>query len=170
MVGHAAIRSRGTVGGSIAHADPAAELPAALIALDARFELRSPRGSRSLSASELFIGPLTTAIEIDELLTEIVVPAMRAGSRTAFVEQARTHGDFATAGAAVVVSPGEHAAIALLGAGPTPIRAVDAEQALVAGAGAAEVGALAAKSVASGDYRRALIATLVARAVQATLS
>jgi CO/xanthine dehydrogenase FAD-binding subunit len=170
MVGHAAIRSRGTVGGSVAHADPAAELPAALTALDARFEVRSLRGSRSLSASELFVGPLTTAIQPDELLTEIVVPAIRVGSRTAFVEQARTHGDFATAGTAVIVSPGEHAAIALLGAGQTPIRALQAEQALVAGAEAAEVGTLAAESVVSGDYGRALMATLVARAVRAALS
>ncbi len=106
MVGHPAIRSRGTVGGSVAHADPSAELPVALAALDARFHLRSPRGERTVGASELFRGPMMTAIEADELLTEIEVPAPPAGARMAFVEHARTHGDFALAGAAVVLAPG----------------------------------------------------------------
>ena len=106
LVGHPAIRSRGTVGGSVAHADPAAELPVALAALDARFHLRSVRGARSLPPSDFFLGPLTTALEPDELLVEIEVPALPEGARAAFVEQARTHGDFAIAGAAVVLAPG----------------------------------------------------------------
>jgi CO/xanthine dehydrogenase FAD-binding subunit len=168
MIGHAAIRSRGTVGGSVAHADPSAELPAALAALDARFQLRSPRGSRNLGAHEFFLGPLSTALEADELLTEIVVPPLRARARTAFVEHARTHGDFATAGAAVVLAPGEHAAIALLGAGPTPVRAQAAERALVDGAGAGDAGELAASSIRD-EYRRALMTAIVRRAIETVL-
>jgi CO/xanthine dehydrogenase FAD-binding subunit len=165
LVGHTQIRSRGTVGGSVAHADPTAELPAALTALDARFHVRSGRGSRTLSADELFVGPLTTALEPDELLVEIDVPPLPEGAGTAFVEHAKTHGDFAIAGAAAVVAPGRHAAIALLGAGPKPVRAPAAEQALVEGAGAREVGVMAAAEVED-EYRRALTAELVRRAVE----
>jgi CO/xanthine dehydrogenase FAD-binding subunit len=164
FVGHPQIRARGTVGGSVAHADPAAELPVALTALDARFHVRSTQGARTLSADELFVFHLTTALEPDELLVEIEVPAPPAGARMAFAEHARTHGDFATAGAAIVVVPGERCAIALLGAGPTPTRATGAERAAVAGAAPAEVGGLAAEGV-DGDHRRALIAELVRRAL-----
>ena len=106
LVGHPQIRNRGTVGGSVAHADPAAELPVALTALDARFHGRSRRGARTLARASSSSGPLTTALEDDELLIEIEVPPLPAGARTAFVEHARTHGDFAIAGAAVVVAPG----------------------------------------------------------------
>ena len=131
FVGHAQIRTRGTVGGSVAHADPAAELPVALAALGARFLLRSPRGKRVLGTGELFVGPLSTSREPDELLVEIEVPEQPAGAGAGFSEHARTHGDFATAGAAAVVVPGSHAGIALLGAGPVPARAEAAEEALV---------------------------------------
>jgi CO/xanthine dehydrogenase FAD-binding subunit len=165
LVGHTQIRNRGTVGGSVAHADPTAELPTALTALDARFHLLSSRGKRSLSAEEMFLSPLTTALEADELLVEIDVPPLPAGAGTAFVEHAKTHGDFAMAGAAAVVVPGSHAAIALLGAGPTPMRAPRAEQAVVEGADAREAGAIAAAEVED-DYRRALTAELVRRALE----
>jgi CO/xanthine dehydrogenase FAD-binding subunit len=168
LVGHAAIRSRGTVGGSVAHADPAAELPAALVALDARFHLRSVRGGRIVAAAEFFRGELETALEADELLTEIEVPAMPTGARTAFVEHTRTHGDFAIAGAALVMAPAEHAAVALLGAGPTPIRAPAAERALVAGAPPPEAARLAAGGIEH-EYRRALVGELVRRAIEAAL-
>jgi CO/xanthine dehydrogenase FAD-binding subunit len=146
-VGHAATRSRGTVGGSVAHADPKAELPVALSALDARFHLRSSAGVRTIGAPELFAGPYTTAIAEGELLQEIEVPVPRPGTRMAFVEHARTHGDFAIAGAAVVLTAGEHAAIALLGADTIPLRAPVAERALRHGAAAAEVARLAAADV-----------------------
>jgi CO/xanthine dehydrogenase FAD-binding subunit len=164
-VGHPAIRSRGTVGGSVAHADPSAELPVALAALDARFRLRSVRGERTLGWRELFLGALTTALEPDELLVEIEVPTPPAGARTAFVEHARTHGDFAIAGAAVVRAGREQAAIALLGAGSTPVRAADAERALLAGASAAEAAALAGAHVEDGP-RRALLTELVRQAIE----
>jgi CO/xanthine dehydrogenase FAD-binding subunit len=164
LAGHPQIRSRGTVGGSVAHADPAAELPVALTALDARFHARSPRGSRTLLSDELFVGPLMTALEPDELLVEIEVPAPPAGTRTAFVEHARTHGDFAICGAAVALVPREQAAIALLGAGPTPVRAAGAEHALMDGADPREAASVAASGIEN-DYRRALAAELVRQAL-----
>jgi CO/xanthine dehydrogenase FAD-binding subunit len=169
-VGHAATRSRGTVGGSVAHADPKAELPVALTALDARFHPHPHhRGARVLRAAELFGGPFTTALRDDELLVEIEVPAPPAGTRMAFVEHARTHGDFAVAGVAVALAPGRHAAIALLGAGAVPARAEAAEQALREGGAAAEVARLAAAGV-SDDYRRALLTTLTERALTRVLT
>ena len=115
LAGHPQTRSRGTIGGSVAHADPAAELPAALLALDARFHVRSASsGTRSVPARDFFLGPLTTALGPGELLVEIEVPAQPAGARTAFVEHARTHGGFAIAGAAVVLRPDGGGAIAIL--------------------------------------------------------
>jgi CO/xanthine dehydrogenase FAD-binding subunit len=162
--GHPQTRSRGTVGGSVAHADPAAELPVALLALDAVFHLRSASGARTVAASEFFLGPLTTVREPGELLVEIEVPALAAGAATAFVEHARTHGDFATAGAAVVLGADGGAAIAVLGIGGTPTRVRAAECALCGGASFREAGELIAASVGD-EYRRALVAELVWRAL-----
>jgi CO/xanthine dehydrogenase FAD-binding subunit len=164
FVGHPQIRSRGTVGGSVAFAEPSAELPVALTALDARFHALSRRGARMLSADELFVGPLMTALEPDELLVQIEVPPLPSGARTAFVEYAETHGDFAVAGVALVVAP-DHAAIALLGAGSTPLRAPAAERALVEGADDGRVAELAAE-VAPPGHRRALMAALVREALE----
>lgn len=164
-IGHAAIRSRGTVGGSVAHADPAAELPVALTALDARFRIRSLHGERVLSAGQLFCGALTTALRTGELLVGIEVPPVPAGARMAFAEHARTHGDFASAGVAVVHAPGDRAAVALLGAGPVPVRVPAAERALLGGAAAAEVAGLAAACVEH-DHRRAVISVLTARVLE----
>jgi len=166
QVAHPAIRNRGTVGGSVAHADPAAELPVALTALDARLHARSAhRGTRTIAAADFFQAPLMTALEPDELLVEIEVPPPPTGARAAFVEHARTHGDFALAGAAVVRSGNDHAAIALLGAGPTPVRAADAEAALRSGASAAEAARIAGAELDE-DYRRALTTELVRRAIE----
>jgi CO/xanthine dehydrogenase FAD-binding subunit len=160
-VGHPAIRSRGTIGGSCAHADPTAELPIALTALDARFHLRSRTATRTLAADELFVTHLTTAMRPDEMLVEIEIPPLPDGARTAFAEHARTHGDWAIAGAAIVNAPG-HSAIALLGAAPTPVRARDAEAALTAGATAAEAAQLAARLVED-PWKRALTEALARR-------
>ena len=162
-VGHSQIRNRGTVGGSVAHADPAAELCGALLALGAVFHLRSQRGPRSVAAEAFFRGPMTTVLEADELLCEIEVPAIPAGARSAFVEHARTRGGLALAGAAAVLVAGEYASIAVIGAGPVPFRSHEAEAAFRAGADASEVGALAAAGVVD-HYRRALTAELVRRA------
>jgi CO/xanthine dehydrogenase FAD-binding subunit len=169
LVGHHQIRSRGTVGGSVVHADPAAELPVALTALGARFHLRSRGGARELSASELFLGPLYTAREPEELLMEIEVPEQPDGAGTGFAEHARTHGDFATAGAAAVVAPGGHARIVLLGAHPAPERGEAAERALADGAEPREAAALAAQDVED-EHRRALCAELARRAIEEAMA
>jgi CO/xanthine dehydrogenase FAD-binding subunit len=183
FVGHVQIRNRGTVGGSVAHADPAAELPVALTALDARFHVRSTRGERVLAAQELFVTHLTTTIEPDELLTEIAVPVPTAHTGAAFVEFSRRHGDFALGGAAVVLeldrtSAVARASVALLGAASTPLRAGEAERLLVGSAPEEQVAReAAARAVAdiapSGDihggreYRRSLIEALVRQAILA---
>jgi CO/xanthine dehydrogenase FAD-binding subunit len=163
-VGHPQIRSRGTIGGSCAHADPTAELPVALTALDARFHLRSQAGRRTVAADEFFVTHLTTALRPDELLVEIEVPALPDDARTAFVEHARTHGDWAIAGAAVVLAP-RYAAIALLGAAPTPVRARGAEAALADGVPAGEAAQLAGALVGD-EWRAALTTSLVRRALE----
>jgi CO/xanthine dehydrogenase FAD-binding subunit len=164
-VAHPAIRNRGTVGGSVAHADPSAELPVALTALRARFHLHSAGGARVVDAADFFEAPLMTVLEPDELLVEIEVDALPDGARTAFAEHARTHGDFAIAGAAVVRAGREHASIALLGAGPTPQRATEAETALRDGASATEAAELAG-ALLDDDHRRALAAALVRQAIE----
>ena len=165
FAGHPQTRSRGTVGGSVAHADPAAELPVALLALDAVFHVWSVSAAgRTVPARDFFVGPLTTALEPGELLVEVEVPALPAGARTAFVEHARTHGDFATAGAAVVLGPGGVGAIAILGVEGRPVRAPDAEHASRSGASFREAAELAA-APAGDDYQRALVAELVVRAL-----
>jgi CO/xanthine dehydrogenase FAD-binding subunit len=149
FVGHPQIRVRGTVCGSVAHADPAAE--------------------RTLGAEELFLGFLTTALEPDELLVEIEVPPSPAGSGSAFVEHARTHGDFALGGAAAVVS-GAEARLALLAAGPVPVRAREAEELVAAGAPLAEVADAAVAGLELGgpdaDWRRALLRELALRGLE----
>lgn len=167
FAGHPQTRSRGTVGGSVAHADPAAELPAALLALDAVFHVRSASASRAVAARDFFLGPLTTVLEPGELLVEIEVPAGAPGARTAFVEHTSTHGDFATAGAAVVLGPDPGAAlaaIAVLGIEGKPTRVRAAEDALRGGASFREAAELIAAS-ARDEYRRALVAELVVRAL-----
>ena len=163
-VGHAAIRNRGTVGGSVAHADPQAELPVALAALDGRLRLRSSAGERVLDTATFFQGAMTTALRVGELLVAIEVPPAPPGARMAFVEHARTHGDFALAAVAVVHAPGQ-AAIAVLGAQPVPVRATAAERALRDGAPDPAVAALVAADVPDA-YRRALITALARRALE----
>ncbi len=135
-IGHPPIRSRGTIGGSLAHADPAAELPAVLLALDGWVQASSVRGTRKIAAADFFQGPLSTALEPDELLTEVWFPALPPKTGTAFLEVTRRHGDFALVGVAACLTLDQQgictrAAIALLGAGETPTRAVEAEAGLV---------------------------------------
>jgi CO/xanthine dehydrogenase FAD-binding subunit len=169
LVGHPQIRTRGTVGGSVAHADPAAELPVALTVLGARFRLRSATGTRTLTAGEFFRGALYTAREPDELLVEIELPAESADARSGFAEHARTHGDFATAGAAVAIGRDGGAGVALLGAGEAPARAEAAERALADGAGAAEAAALSVEGVED-EHRLALLTELALRAIEEALA
>lgn len=183
FVAHAQIRNRGTVGGSIAHADPAAELPVALAALDGSVVVRSTRGERELGWNELFVTHLTTSLEPDELLVEVRIPALPAGTGCAFIEYARRHGDFALGGAAVTITADSAgtctaASIALLAATATPVRASDAEAALVGrapDAGAAhEAAAAAVRDInptgdihGSSAYRKRLIEAMVRRAITA---
>ncbi len=135
LTGHPTIRHRGTVGGSLAHADPAAELPAAMVALDASFVARSRRGERTIAASDFFTGYLTTALAPDEMLVEVRVPGVPAGTGAAFVELSRRHGDFAICGAAALVTLDasgncDRVRVALCGVGAGPIRATGVEDAL----------------------------------------
>jgi aerobic carbon-monoxide dehydrogenase medium subunit len=136
MIGHLPIRHRGTVGGSLAHADPAAELPAVMMALDAEMTASRQGGRRTLPADQFFTGIFTTALEPDELLTEVRLPGLPPRTGSAFVEIARRAGDFALVGVAALVTVDDggratRARIALCGAGPTPIRAREAERVLV---------------------------------------
>jgi CO/xanthine dehydrogenase FAD-binding subunit len=180
-VGHSQIRNRGTIGGSVAHADPAAELPAAFAALDATFRVRSTRGSRTIGWDEFFVSEFTTALGADELVTAVEVPALDPGVGAAFVEYARRHGDFALGGAAVTVKVGrdgrcESATIALLSAGPAPVRASAAEQQLRgANLDDASIRAASAEAVkglrptsdlhGSTEYRIGLLRTMTERAL-----
>jgi carbon-monoxide dehydrogenase medium subunit len=135
QVGHLQTRSRGTIGGSLAHNDPAAEMPAVMLALDARLTVRSAKGSRTIEAQKFFVSSLTTALEPGELLTAIRLPSPPSGAGMGFAELARRHGDFALAAAAVVVSRAGagHARVVVTGMGDGPQRIPAAESALVKG-------------------------------------
>jgi CO/xanthine dehydrogenase FAD-binding subunit len=135
FVAHVQIRNRGTLGGSLSHADPAAELPAVMMALEAKLVLRSKRATRTLAAKDFFVGMLTTAAEPGELLTEVRVPALPLTTGWAFDELSRRRGDFALVGAAALVhlAPDgriEWARLAFTGVGERPTRARHTEQAL----------------------------------------
>jgi aerobic carbon-monoxide dehydrogenase medium subunit len=180
-VAHPPIRNRGTIGGSLAHADPAAELPAVVRALDGTMRATSARGTRDIAAADFFRTHLTTALEPDELLTEIDLPRALGRTGAAYLEVSRRHGDFALAGVAVQVtlSPDgvlEDVRICLSGVGETPYRCTEAER-LLAGGRLDDALALAAGDAAreglhpTGDlhapaeYRRDLAGTLVERAL-----
>lgn len=180
-IAHYQIRNRGTVGGSLAHADPAAELPAVAVACDATLLLASAGGRRSLAATEFFVGPLSTALLPGELVVGLRLPAWPAARRWAFCEFSRRRGDFALAGVALRYElDGDggvaDARIAAFGVGPTPLRLTAAEDALNGRrVDEAAVGAVcdeARREVdppddlhASARYRRALLGTLVERAL-----
>jgi CO/xanthine dehydrogenase FAD-binding subunit len=135
FVAHVQIRNRGTLGGSLSHADPAAELPAVMTALEAKFVLRSNRGTRTVPVKDFFVGTLTTATEPGELLAEVRVPPLPRGTGWAFDELSRRRGDFALVGAAALacLTPDgriEWVRLAFTGAGERPTRARHTEQAL----------------------------------------
>jgi carbon-monoxide dehydrogenase medium subunit len=171
-IGHAAIRTRGTIGGSLAHADPAAELPAIALALDATFEARSTRGTRTISASDFFVGYFTTALEPDEILTKVSFPNAAPGTGVSVQEMARRHGDFAMVAAAASVAPDGDVRIALINVADRPVRATEAEAAMREGAPIPDVAALATRDIeptadlhASAAYRRSVATVLVRRAL-----
>src|SRR5215472_17147132 len=133
-IGHVQIRNRGTVGGSLAHAFPSAELPVAMVTLDASFALRSKANQRTASAEDFFLSYMTTTLQPEELLTEISVPAPPKHSGWSYQEVSRRHGDFALAGAASLIALDangaiQHARLTLTGA--TPIRSHQAEEFLL---------------------------------------
>ena len=168
-VGHFQIRNRGTVGGSLAHADPAAEWPALAVAFDAELVLESAaRGRRRVAAKDFFLGPLMTAVEPDELLVEVVIPD--ASGPAAFTEVERRAGDFALVGAAA------HAGrVVVFGAGSRPQRLGGVEAAARSGAGPEDVETAARAEIeavddihASAAYRRTVGARLVVEVLRST--
>ncbi|HXJ84624.1 MAG TPA: xanthine dehydrogenase family protein subunit M [Candidatus Methylomirabilis sp.] len=180
-VGHVQIRNRGTIGGSLAHADPAAELPAVVAALDGQLVLRSSKGERVLSAEQFFASYFTTAAEPTELLVEVRLPEMPPGTGTAFMEVSRRHGDFALVAMAAAVTTdaaGVCTASALVaaGVGPTPVVVREAARALVGQRPTAEaledIGRRVSAAVhpesdlhASSEYRKHLAGVLATRAL-----
>ena len=155
-IAHVAIRNRGTIGGSLAHADPAAELPAVMLALSARLMVSSEAGTREVEADEFFVGLFTTAVQPGELLTEIRIPPPPPRSGYAFQEISRRHGDFALVGAAAAVQLDEQgncagARIALLSVGDRPMLAVQAAKVLTGQPPSAESINAAADAAASKD-------------------
>lgn len=173
-VGHLQIRHRGTIGGSLAHADPAAEIPAVALLLDATAEVRSIRGSRDIPASDFVTGPFMNSLEPDELVVAIRFPVVRGP--TAFVEVARRHGDYALAGIAAL-RDGAAVRLVAFGGGWAAQRLADAEAVASDGASTPErilaSAAAAAAEVevmadvhADAAYRRDLVRTLVARSLE----
>jgi carbon-monoxide dehydrogenase medium subunit len=181
-IAHAQIRNRGTLGGSLAHADPAAELPSIMQVLGAVMHVHGPDGERTIPVDDFYLGLFTTALEPDELLTAIEIPPVAAGARSAFEEMARRHGDFALAGVAVVIELGESdvlesARISLLSVGDGPVLAERAMSGLVGQPLSDETIRVAAQTTAEdldppGDihaspkFRRHLAEVLTARALQ----
>jgi CO/xanthine dehydrogenase FAD-binding subunit len=182
LIGHEAIRSRGTIGGSLAHADPAAELPAVARALDAEFVVRGQSGERVIPAAQWFEGYFTTSRRSDELLVEVRFPAAGRGTGVSFQEVARRHGDFAIVGLAVSLTvSGEvisDARLAFAGLSDVPVRATAAEDLLVGERPSAALFDEAARRATadadppgdlhgSPDYRKTVAAAMVRRGLRA---
>jgi CO/xanthine dehydrogenase FAD-binding subunit len=180
FVAHPAIRNRGTIGGSLAHGDSAAELPVVMVALAATIQVAGPHGERSIPASEFFLGSMTTALEQGEVLTHVDIPVRRG--HWAFTEVSRRHGDFALVMAAVgldIASGGCSWARVVLGAvSDRPLRSLEAESALAGRAvdddAARAAGHAASKGLtpssdihATGHYRKQVAGVLVRRAILA---
>jgi carbon-monoxide dehydrogenase medium subunit len=180
-VAHPQIRTRGTLGGNLCHADPASEMPAVMLALEARMELRGPGGVRSVPAADFFVAPLTTTLAEDEMLAAILIPPLPPGTGTAFLEVARRRGDYAMMGVATVLRrDGEgrcaEARLVFCSAGPTPMAARRAAAMLVGTSLQATDIAAAAEAAkaeiepmgsvqASPAYQRHLAGVLAARAL-----
>lgn len=180
-VAHLAIRNRGTIGGSLSHADPAAELPMMTLLLDAKLDVQSASGRRTIGAQDFFLGALTTTLEEDDMVVAIDIPKLPARTGWAFEEVARRSGDFALACVAVTLSnldnKFERVHIGMMGVGETPMRADEAEALLEGqyysdGLVAAAINAIRASVEpntdlhASSDYRRHLVGILAERAIK----
>jgi CO/xanthine dehydrogenase FAD-binding subunit len=181
-VAHLAIRNRGTIGGSLAHADPAAELPMMALLLDAELHVAALSGRRVIAARDFFLDTMTVDLDGTGLLTEIVLPKLPPQTGWGFAEVARRHGDFALAAVAVTLTLSDgaivQARIALTGVGPTAMRADEAERLLIGKSLDADLKARAIAAVreaiapetdlhASSDYRRHLAGVLTGRALAA---
>lgn len=170
-IAHAAIRNRGTIGGALAHADPAAEFPACALALGVTLHAEGPDGVRDIAAEDFFEDLFTTALAEDEILTAISVPVAEAGETQVLEEVARRSGDYALAGLALTKRAAGHR-VALFSVGPRPILATGAMAALDAGDLEGAVTALSAEidppsdTQASAAYRRHLSGVLLRRAVR----
>jgi carbon-monoxide dehydrogenase medium subunit len=181
-VAHYQIRNRGTVGGSLAHADPSAEMPGVAVTCEARMTIVGPAGTRSETADAFFTGPLQTSLEPDEILTEVALPPWPHARRWAFLEFARRKGDFAMAGVALYYDLDEAGQIAnvhvgAIGIADRPVRLAEVEVALNGQRLDDRLIATAAKVArdsvdpptdihAPGAYRRALVATLLGRGLK----
>ena len=161
-IGDLQVRNRGTIGGSLAHADPASDMPAVLLALGAEVELRTAAEERSLPVAELFVGPFTTALAQDELITEIRIPLPGSGSGSAYVAVEHPASGFALAGAAALVRPDGSSTVSLTGVSATPLLLGEK------GDGSEAVGSVEVfgDRFAPAEYRRALAATVVRRALE----
>jgi aerobic carbon-monoxide dehydrogenase medium subunit len=169
LVGDPQIRHRGTIGGSLAHADPASDLGAVAVALDAELVARGPEGERTIAATEFFAGPFTSALGPQELLTEIRVPAVEHG---VYLKHQRSTRDWATVGVAAA-DVGGRVQVGLASMGPTPLRASAVEEALAGGASVVDAAGLAAEGAeppsdvsATSEYRAHLARVLVRRALE----
>ncbi len=176
LVGYPAIRNRGTLGGSLAHADPASELPCVSVTLEAELVIAGPQGRRTLPASEFFVSHFTTVLEPDEMLVEVRFAHQAQTGASRFVEFSRKTGDFAVAAVAVDVPSSAGARIGVAGAGDRPWRATSAEQALSDGRPTPEAIEAAANAVRAqaltatdghpdGPYRAQVVQTLTRRAL-----
>lgn len=181
LIGHPAIRNRGTVGGSMAHADPAAELPAVLLAYGGSAMVQGPQGTRQIPAEELFVTYFTTSLALDEILTEVRFPRWPPGTGWCFMEESRRHGDFAMVGVAALLTLDAarrctRVAVALTGVGGVPYSVAQASALLVGQvpdeARIAEVAQAASAGVepegdlhASAEFRRHLSGVLTRRAL-----
>jgi carbon-monoxide dehydrogenase medium subunit len=180
-IAHPSIRSFGTIGGAVAHGDPNADYPAALVAADAAIEIAAANGRRNLPAAEFFQDHLTTALEPGEIVTAVIVPAPPAGARGGYLKFARVDGDYATVSVAALVARRKdactHIAVALGAVGPRPVRDRAAEKALIGKPLTDDALAALGKALAaacdpvddvrgSSAYRRGLVPKLVARAIK----
>jgi aerobic carbon-monoxide dehydrogenase medium subunit len=173
LIGDPQVRHRGTIGGSLAHGDPASDLPAVVLALDGEIDVVGPRGTRTVAAAAFFEGVFQTAVAPDEIVTEVRVPKLTGDHGWSYLKFRRRAQDWATVGVAVVAeraNGGHKAAISLVNMGATPLRAHAAEAAVASGG---DPGAVAAKGAdppsdtnASAEYRRHLAGVLVRRAVE----
>jgi carbon-monoxide dehydrogenase medium subunit len=180
LVGDPQVRHRGTIGGSVAHADPSADLPTALLALGASYVVTGPGGARTVAADDFGTGFLETVLSPDEMLTEVRVPKPQqaeVGSGWGYEKFTRRAIDWATVAVAAVRRADGSVAVALANMGPTVLRARGVEQALAAGSGTSDAAAYAdedtepaADVTASADYRRHLARVLTARALDRCLT